>query len=143
MTHYKLNITRALVSDGGTQYPANNAKSVRDYALECVFDKNDMWREHVYLIFVNAQCQIEGYFLLGIGGTSAVLIDKRVACIAMLGANAQAAVLVHNHPSGDPRPSQSDIKNTEDVSKAFKAIGCSLLDHVIISDEKFYSFNDN
>ena len=69
-------------------------------------------------------------------------MDKRVACIAMLGANAQNAILIHNHPSGDPRPGQSDIKRTEEIANAFRAIGCNLVDHIIIGDDKFFSFHE-
>lgn len=142
MKYYTLNITRTLLREGETAYPANNPKAVKDYALEYCFDRNGLWREHAYLIFVDPKCYVEGHYHLATGGTDSVTMDKRVACIAMLGANAKAAILVHNHPGEDPRPSQSDIKMTDNISNAFRAIGCKLLDHVIITEDKYFSFAD-
>ncbi len=142
MKYYTLNITRTLLREGETAYPANNPKAATEYALEYCFNKNDLWREHAYLIFVNNKYYIEGHYHLATGGTDSVIMDKRVACIAMLGANASGAILVHNHPSGDPRPSQSDIKETGEIKKAFGAIGCKLLDHIIIGDDSIFSFSE-
>ncbi len=55
---------------------------------------------------------------------------------------ASKIVLVHNHPSGDPSPSQADIEITHRVSKAGEIIGIKLLDHIIIGGTEFYSFAD-
>lgn len=142
MKYYTLNITRTLLREGETAYPADNPKAAADYALEYCFDKNDLWKEHAYLIFVDKNCLIEGHYHLATGGTDSVIMDKRVACIAMLGANARGAILVHNHPSGNPLPGQADIKQTEKITKAFEAIGCHLVDHIIIGDDKFFSFRE-
>ena len=49
-------------------------------------------------------------------------------------------ILVHNHPSGDPSPSESDILLTRRVQEAGNVIGISLLDHIIIGDKRFLSF---
>ena len=52
-------------------------------------------------------------------------------------------ILVHNHPSGDPTPSVADLKFTNQVYKTSKIIGIPLLDHIIIGNNKYYSFYDN
>lgn len=58
-------------------------------------------------------------------------LDKRAACV----------VLVHNHPGGDPNPSAADIEMTRKVQRAFKLMDLNLLDHLIIADGSFYSFD--
>ena len=54
--------------------------------------------------------------------------------------HAVSLILVHNHPSGDPSPSESDILLTRRVQEAGNVIGISLLDHIIIGDKRFLSF---
>ena len=57
--------------------------------------------------------------------------------------DASALILAHNHPSGDPAPSDSDISMTTQVQKAVEAIGITLHDHVIIGHSREYSFQSN
>ncbi len=139
MRYYTLNITRAFLREGKESYAATPENIVK-YALEYCYEKKDLWREQSFLIFMNNSNLIEGHYLLGMGGTDSVTMDKRLACMAMLGANATRAVLVHNHPSGNPAPGQSDLLVTEEIKKAFAAIGCNLLDHVIIGDDEHFSY---
>ncbi|UWR24182.1 DNA repair protein RadC [Sulfitobacter sp. S190] len=54
--------------------------------------------------------------------------------------NASALIMVHNHPSGDPTPSQQDIKMTDEVNRACQSIGVTIHDHVIIGKDQEYSF---
>ena len=56
--------------------------------------------------------------------------------------NASALILVHNHPSGDPSPSQADIDVTRRINDALQALGLTLHDHVIIGKDKTASFHD-
>jgi DNA repair protein RadC len=56
---------------------------------------------------------------------------------------AVSVIAVHNHPSGDPEPSEEDIKFTENLKKAGEAVQLNILDHVIIGDNRFYSFADS
>ena len=55
---------------------------------------------------------------------------------------ATSIVLVHNHPSGNPRPGPGDYEATELLRKACSAIGLTLLDHIVASDNAFFSFNE-
>ena len=60
--------------------------------------------------------------------------------LAALKAEAVNVILLHNHPSGDPSPSQTDLEVTERIARLGAELGIPLLDHVIIGDQKFYSF---
>jgi DNA repair protein RadC len=66
---------------------------------------------------------------------------KRIVASA-LDRKAQALVLVHNHPSGNPRPGSEDIRQTAALRAALKPFSIELLDHVVFSDDSYYSFAD-
>lgn len=57
--------------------------------------------------------------------------------------NAHSYIFFHSHPSGEPEPSSQDLLITENLIKASQLMGIELLDHIIISKDKFYSFKDN
>ena len=52
-------------------------------------------------------------------------------------------ILVHNHPSGNPTPSPADVRQTDAVRKGVGAVGLTLLDHVVVADDSFFSFSDD
>ena len=141
MKYYTLNITRTVLQKDQEPLPATPPGIVTYVKTYCYTPQN-AWREQAYLVFLSKDGQILGHFLLGMGGFSAVTIDKRLACIAMLGANAPRAVLVHNHPDGDSLPSAADLSQTKDLKVAFSAIGCELCDHIILGKENYFSFNN-
>ncbi|MBO4466285.1 MAG: hypothetical protein J5748_06405, partial [Bacteroidales bacterium] len=55
---------------------------------------------------------------------------------------ARALILVHNHPAGNPEPSAADVSQTQALARASAACGLRLLDHIIVSDDSYYSFSD-
>ncbi len=75
---------------------------------------------------------------------SAVTVPRELLKASIL-SNAAGVIMLHNHPSGDPTPSQEDLKLTARVGVACEYLGIDLLDHIIVGGrtEKYYSFNDN
>ena len=71
---------------------------------------------------------------------NASIISPREIFIEALEKNAVAIVLVHNHPSGDPTPSENDFRFTKRIQEAGKLIGIELLDHIIIGNNCYTSF---
>ena len=57
--------------------------------------------------------------------------------------NAKSVILVHNHPSGDTKPSKQDLSITKELQQIFKYFEIKLSDHIIISNEEYYSFLEN
>ena len=74
------------------------------------------------------------------GTVNASVITPREILIEGLRSLAVSMILVHNHPSGDPSPSESDLLLTRRVKEAGDVIGISLLDHIIIGDKRYLSF---
>ena len=73
---------------------------------------------------------------------NASLISPRELFIEALNCGAVSIVLLHNHPSGDPTPSESDILLTKRIKDAGDLIGITLLDHIIIGNNCYISFSE-
>ena len=103
------------------------------------------WREHCqthpafvpdvetfWVLLVNTKRHVLGHLLVSTGILDTILVSPREvfrpACIAA----AAAIILVHNHPSGDPTPSEADIKTTRDLIRAGEIMKIQVLDHVIV-----------
>jgi DNA repair protein RadC len=80
-----------------------------------------------------------GDFELSKGTVNASMASPREAYINALKSGAVYIILIHNHPSGDPLPSREDIITTKRMKDAGDLIGISLIDHIIIGDNKYIS----
>ena len=103
------------------------------------------WRSHVVnhpyynpdvetfvVILLNTRRRVKGHQFVSIGTLDTILVHPREVFKFAIAANASALVLVHNHPSGDPAPSEADIKVTRDLIRAGQLLKIEVLDHVII-----------
>ncbi len=79
---------------------------------------------------------------LAVGTLSASVVDPRELFREAINHNAASVVLVHNHPSGDPTPSQEDVALTRKMSEAGRLLDISVLDHLIIGDGKYVSLKE-
>lgn len=92
----------------------------------------DPERECLVVLMLNTRRRIKGHQLVSTGLLDTLLIHPREVFRAAIVAAASAIVLMHNHPSGEPEPSESDIRVTRDLVRAGQLIKIDLLDHVII-----------
>ena len=114
------------------------------YEICCdYFSINRMTEEHIYCFCFDSALHITGIFLISIGTVNQSLITPREVMIKALLAGATSIALVHNHPSGDPSPSEYDRLITERLAQAGKIIGIDLIEHLIIGKNSYYSFNEN
>ena len=95
--------------------------------------------EHVYVIMVDNQLNVIGVSEVSHGGVSESFVDVSNIFKRALLCNAKNIILAHNHPSGGLQPSNQDIGLTERVREAGKAIGVGLLDHLIVSGNRYRS----
>lgn len=77
-----------------------------------------------------------------IGTIESVIANPREILKLAITSNSSKIITAHNHPSGDVRPSKSDTKSVELLKKAADIVGIKLIDHIIVGDEKYYSFAD-
>ena len=99
-------------------------------------------REHFYALALDAKHRPLAEILLAIGGLTACGVAPADLFRAVLREPAAAVVLVHNHPSGDPAPSDDDVVLTRKLAAAGALLGLSVVDHVIIGRDGYFSFTD-
>lgn len=98
--------------------------------------------EQVWISLFNTKCGLIKDCLVSSGTVNSSLIDPREIFIYALRHEAVYVVLVHNHPSGDPTPSNEDIQMTMRVCEAGALIGIEVLDHIIIGDNRYVSLKE-
>jgi len=96
-------------------------------------------REHFLVILLDTRGQLIKISEISIGSLDSSIVHPREVFKEALSASAASVIFVHNHPSGDPEPSEDDIKLTERLANAGEVMGIDVLDHVIIGDEKYLS----
>jgi len=117
-----------------------SSDDVLDYLKHNLRDKN---REIFMVIYLNGRNQILKVEQLFEGTLSTSAVYPREVVKRALANDAAALVLVHNHPSGNPNPSQDDLAITKKLKDAALAIDVSVHDHLIIAGNDVYSFADH
>ena len=100
------------------------------------------YKEYFKVLFLNQAKQVLGYTLISEGGITDTTVDVRVILQAALLTNSVAIILAHNHPSGSMKPSRQDMKITKQVKDAARLMRITVIDHLILTDEGYYSFAD-
>lgn len=99
--------------------------------------------ESVFIIFLNRKNTTIGYAKISQGGISSSVIDGKIICKYAIDVLASNIILVHNHPSGSTKPSKIDYETTDNIRKQLSVFDIQLLDHIILTDDDYYSFADN
>lgn len=99
--------------------------------------------ECVVLACLDAKGQLIAEKRLSDGSVKMALISPREIFLEALSCRAVNILLVHNHPSGDPSPSKADVELTENVREIGSKIDIPLLDHIVIGDNRYYSFKES
>ena len=104
----------------------------------------DVDREHFVVLMLDQKNKIIGIHTVSIGSLSASVVHPREVFKPAILSNAANILIAHNHPSGQPQPSQEDRVLTVRLAAAGKLLGISVLDHVIIGDgtSAYFSFAD-
>lgn len=98
--------------------------------------------EECWIIFLNRSNYVLSKEKLSFGGLTSTTLDPNSILRKAIEKKADGLILIHNHPSGNPQPSAADIKETTRLKNASIAFGISMLDHIVISDNSYYSFSD-
>lgn len=104
---------------------------------------SDLTYEEFWVLFLNHSNKIIDKIKVSQGGVTATIVDVRIILKKALTCNATGMILCHNHPSGSIRPSLSDKKLTEKLKEAATIMDIRLLDHIIITEQDYFSFADN
>ena len=128
--------------DSSRTRPAKKVTCSRD-AAGILFDTlRDLGHEEVWVVFLNAGNGVISSEQIYKGSLSETTFCSRDIIARALSSNASGILLYHNHPSGNPVPSSSDVKSTEQLRNACQTVGLNLVDHIIVSRGSWYSFAD-
>ncbi len=117
-----------------------NSKDTFERLLPYIDDPS---QEHFLVMYLNQSNHPLKVECISKGGTTNVIADPKIIFKNALTLNATCIVLGHNHPSGNPRPSEEDRLLTKKLVGAGKLLDISVVDHIIIGNECYYSFRDH
>ena len=136
---YELKLVRSVLKEDAPFKVLTASDVVKYVELYCM-PTDEQWREMAWVLTLDKGMNIKGHFLLSIGGTNSTVFDKKVIAKVAVDMIADGVILVHNHPSGNAKPSTADINQTKDVRNGLKCLDIELIDHIIIADNEYYSF---
>lgn len=111
-------------------------EAVSAYVME---DMRHETKEHFQIALLDNKCRLIGIEEISVGGLGMTIVESRYIFKKALLANASSIILIHNHPSGDPTPSEQDVKITKKMKDVGDIMNIPILDHVIIGDGDFVS----
>ena len=102
----------------------------------------DLKQESFFCLLLDNKLRFMKEVPISVGGLSASIVQPRDVFRPAIREGAAAVVFVHNHPSGDPAPSAEDVETTRRLKRIGDEIGFRVLDHVIVGEDRYYSFAD-
>ena len=102
----------------------------------------DLAHEEFWVLLLNRANRVIDYIRISQGGISGTVIDVRIILKNALDRLASAIILCHNHPSGNLKPSDADRKITSKIRDSCRTMDLQLLDHLIVTDNSYFSFAD-
>ncbi|MEO5913035.1 MAG: JAB domain-containing protein [Luteolibacter sp.] len=124
-------------------------KCIFEYYQQAIASEPDYEpeKEHLVIICVTARMRICGWNMVSVGTLTEALVHPREVFRPVIVRGAYGFVVCHNHPTGDPSPSQADMKQTRRLSEGAEILRLKLIDHVIIGTrapgrEPYYSFRE-
>ena len=119
--------------------PIKSAKDVFQYASQRILDDK---KEQFMILLLDTKNRVIKDETISIGTLNASVIHPREIFKSAIKESANSIILVHNHPSGEPEPSQEDTEITEKLFDAGELLNIKVLDHVIIGKDNYYSFKE-
>ena len=110
--------------------------------MEDVFELHNMAEEHLYLLAMTTKCKPISFFEVSHGTATASLASPREILIRALLCGATNIILIHNHPSGSPVPSNADKIITHRISEAAQLVNINFCDHIVVGRDGYYSFKE-
>jgi len=99
--------------------------------------------ESFFILLLNRANNTIGFVKISQGGVAATYVDVKIIAKYIAETLCSSVILAHNHPSGNLTPSQADMDLTKKIKGMSDFFDCKILDHIILSEDGFYSFLDN
>jgi DNA repair protein RadC len=127
------------LADEPSKYELTSPQAVVKAVRASIQDKA---KEHFKLVLLNVRNVILDISTISVGTANASLVHPREVFKKAIAHGASSVVLAHNHPSGNPEPSEDDVKLTQRLVEAGRLLGIEVLDHIIVTTRDFVSFKE-
>ena len=131
---------RIAKTNSGYQLKMDNPSSIADYYMEQL---RHLKQEQLMCAFFDSKNNFLGDVVISKGAVNYAYVSPRDIFRYAFDYEAVMLILLHNHPSGDATPSEDDIRITRRIEKGAQILELHLVDHIIIGDNKYYSFKEN
>ena len=121
----------------------NKLKSSKDAYERLLLLLDDPQQEHFFIMYLNQNNKVLKAECVSKGGVTHAIADPKVIFKNAINVGATALILSHNHPSGNPTPSEDDRLLTKKLTAAGKLLDINIVDHIIIGKERYHSFLDH
>lgn len=132
-----------LIHDAEPYYGKRKIRCADDIYQFIKSECQDSDREMLLTIGLDGAHQVVSVETTSIGSINQAIVSPREIFKSLILGNCSSFVLVHNHPSGEPTPSAEDVAITKRVGDGAKLLGFNMLDHLIVGQGKFYSFQES
>lgn len=131
---------RIAKTKSGYQLRMDNPSTIADYYMEQLRHRKE---EVLMCAFFDSKCNFLGDVLVSKGSVNSAYVSPRDIFRYAFDYEAVLFILLHNHPSGDSTPSEDDIQITKRIEKGARILELQLVDHIIIGDNRYYSFKES
>jgi DNA repair protein RadC len=119
----------------------SSSTDAAEYARQFYFEDIEIY-ESMFLILLNRPNITTGWVKISQGGQAGTMCDPKIVAKYAIESMAASVILVHNHPTGNTKPSDADQRITTQIKNGLQLLDVTLLDHVILTKESHYSFGD-
>jgi len=119
-----------------------SSEDAYNYALQFYQSDIEIY-ESFFIILMNRNNNTLGYVKISQGGIAGTVADIRIICKYAIECLCSAVIIVHNHPSGNAKPSEADIELTKKIKECLNLFDINFLDSLIITKDEYYSCADN
>ena len=138
ISEYSLKYTKSQIQ----KTKVTTSESASNVIRKFYFDDINIY-ESFFILLLNRANNTTGFAKISQGGTAGTVVDIKIIAKYAVESLSSAVIICHNHPSGDKRPSDADLNNTRRIKDALLLLDVKLFDHIIITENDFYSFSDN
>ena len=138
ISEYSLKYTKSEIQKTKITTSESASKVIRQF----YFDDINIY-ESFFILLLNRANNTTGFAKISQGGTAGTVVDIKIIAKYAVESLSSAVIICHNHPSGNKQPSDADLNITRKIKDALLLLDIKLIDHIIITENDFYSFSDN
>ena len=138
ISEFSLKYTKSEIQKTKITTSESASKVIRQF----YFDDINIY-ESFFILLLNRANNTTGFAKISQGGTAGAVVDIKIIAKYAVESLSSSVIICHNHPSGNITPSEADINITKKIKDALLLLDIKLIDHLILSENNYYSFDDN